>query len=115
MARRLLLVDDDDETRKLLADRLRDAGYEVDEACDGTDALVRLEAADPLPLAIITDLVMPRMSGHELIQLVKARARWEDIPIIAVSGTDRPPPGVMHLVKPVRTGVILSRLQHLAA
>jgi two-component system chemotaxis response regulator CheY len=94
----------------LLAEQLRAAGYEVDEAPDGVCALERLEAA-PLPAAIITDLAMPRMTGHELIDALHASPAWSDIPIIAVSGTERPRKGVRFLAKPLRVAALVAMLQ----
>src|SRR6185437_811639 len=63
---RILLVDDDDETRELLRDFFGDRGYAVETAGDGAKALMRLAtfAAD----IVITDLEMPGMSGLELIR-----------------------------------------------
>jgi DNA-binding response OmpR family regulator len=67
---RILLVDDDDETRELLRDFFDDRGYAVETAGDGAKALSRLAtfAAD----LVITDLEMPGMSGLELIRSVHA-------------------------------------------
>jgi DNA-binding response OmpR family regulator len=64
--RRILLVDDDDETCELLRDFFGDRGYTVETARDGARALSRLStfAAD----LVITDLEMPGMSGLELIR-----------------------------------------------
>lgn len=67
---RILLVDDDDETRELLRDFFDDRGYAVETAGDGTKALLRL-ATFPADL-VITDLEMPGMSGLELIRSVHA-------------------------------------------
>jgi DNA-binding response OmpR family regulator len=63
---RILLVDDDDETRELLRDFFDDRGYTVETARDGARALARLStfSAD----LVITDLEMPGMSGLELIR-----------------------------------------------
>ena len=63
---RILLVDDDDETRELLRDFFDERGYLVETADGGMHALSRLEtfAAD----LVITDLEMPGMSGLELIR-----------------------------------------------
>ncbi len=67
---RILLVDDDDETRELLRDFFGDRGYAVETAGDGAKALMRLAtfAAD----LVITDLEMPGMSGLELIRSLHA-------------------------------------------
>jgi two-component system, NarL family, capsular synthesis sensor histidine kinase RcsC len=67
---RILLVDDDDETRELLRDFFDGRGYLVETADGGLHALARLDtfAAD----LVITDLEMPGMSGLELIRSLHA-------------------------------------------
>jgi CheY-like chemotaxis protein len=78
----LLLVDDDPQVRDLLTMRLARAHFEVQQAEDGIDALVKLR--HKLPAVIITDLSMPGMSGIELISVV--RRRFPSIPVIALTG-----------------------------
>jgi DNA-binding response OmpR family regulator len=70
---RLLVVDDDQAIRKLLERIARRAGFEVDGAKDGVEALEMLDRAH-YDVALI-DLMMPRLSGYELVQRVGARER----------------------------------------
>jgi DNA-binding response OmpR family regulator len=70
---RLLVVDDDRAIRKLLERIARRAGFEVDGAKDGLDALEMLDRAD-YDIALI-DLMMPRLSGYELVQRIGTRER----------------------------------------
>ena len=79
---RVLLVDDEPFIRKLVSRYLVAAGYVVWVAVDGLDALGKLRAG--LPDLIISDLHMPRMSGVELLDVV--RKRFPQIPVIIVSG-----------------------------
>jgi len=78
---RILLVDDDPLVRRLVSGCLVAAGYVVRVAVDGLDALEKLRAA--LPDLIISDLNMPRMSGIELLEVV--RKRFPQIPVIVIS------------------------------
>lgn len=90
----LLIVDDDPAIRELASDLFKDAGYRVMTAADGHEALRRIGGT--LPDLVITDLHMPRMSGFEL--LIVLRERFPQIPVIAVSGEykgDALPPGVI--------------------
>ncbi|HYN47530.1 MAG TPA: response regulator transcription factor [Candidatus Nanopelagicales bacterium] len=80
---RLLLVDDDSNLLVLLAEQLRDDGYDVATARDGVEALRRLESGWP-DLAII-DMMMPRLDGLSLAREIKSRA---DLPIIVLSAID---------------------------
>lgn len=79
---RLLVVDDEPSLRDLASDILTSEGYDVLTAKDGLDALNQL--VDPLPDMIISDLTMPRMSGFELLAVV--RRRFPQVPVIATSG-----------------------------
>src|SRR5687767_5137100 len=66
----LLIVDDDAAIRKLLARIAQRQGFEVDTARDGVDALEKM-AERTYQIAIV-DLMMPRLSGYELVQKINA-------------------------------------------
>lgn len=66
---RILVVDDDESIRECLAALLSSHGYEVSTAEDGFDALLQLTATPPDVL--ISDLNMPKMSGFELLPVVR--------------------------------------------
>ena len=70
---RVLVVDDDRAIRKLLERIARRAGYEADGAKDGVEAVEMLDRAD-YDIALI-DLMMPRLSGYELVQHISTRER----------------------------------------
>ncbi len=80
---RILLVDDDPNLLVLLAEQLRDDGFEVATARDGAEALRRLELA--WPDLLIIDMMMPRLDGLSLAREIKGRA---DLPIIVLSAID---------------------------
>lgn len=64
----ILVVEDDDDVRLAVGDMLRRAGYQVREACDGLDALRQLRGMAASPHLTITDVMMPRMSGPQLVR-----------------------------------------------
>ncbi|HEX3967246.1 MAG TPA: response regulator [Edaphobacter sp.] len=68
---RVLVVDDDDLTREVLALLLQDAGYAVETADSGDAALLHLHAARHLPDVVLTDLQMPGTTGRELAQRLR--------------------------------------------
>jgi CheY-like chemotaxis protein len=80
--RRILVVDDEREVRLYFSNLLKDAGYEVLGAADGSEAVeaMRQSAAD----LILLDLVMPEQEGLETIQLL--RAEFPAAKIVAISG-----------------------------
>ncbi len=80
---RILLVDDDPNLLVLLAEQLRDDGFEVTTARDGVEARRRLETA--WPDLVLVDMMMPRMDGLTLAREIKATA---DLPIIVLSAID---------------------------
>ena len=82
-APRILIVDDDPNLLVLLADQLRNDGFEIQTARDGEEALRRLEAG--WPDLLLVDMMMARMDGLTLAREVKARA---DLPIIVLSAID---------------------------
>lgn len=82
---RILIVDDDPSIRFVLRLILEHEGYEVIEAAQGQEALDML-SADPLPNLVVTDLMMPILTGMELIQRIRAELRTATLPIVVVSG-----------------------------
>lgn len=82
----VLLVEDTVSLLDLLAGYLRDSGYTVILATNAQDALI--QALDCQPDAIVTDVVMPGMSGFELCRHLKKNPATEQVPIIICSSKD---------------------------
>jgi CheY-like chemotaxis protein len=82
---RIILVDDDDQLRTVLALVLERAGHTVTAVPDGARGLAAYRAA-PADL-VVTDLVMPEKEGIETI--VELRAEFPDVRVIAISGGGR--------------------------
>lgn len=83
----VLVVEDDDDLRGVLAECLRFEGFRVTEAVDGCDALARLRGGGVRPALIILDLVMPRMDGRQFLGVVREDAGLAAIPVVLVTGT----------------------------
>lgn len=88
--RRVLIVEDDADLRRLYAIGLNQRGYEVKLASNGAEAVERINSERPD--MIILDLVMPIMDGWELIDRIDPAkgAPNGDIPVVVVSGYTRP-------------------------
>jgi DNA-binding response OmpR family regulator len=82
MPKNLLLVDNEPRSRNIVAEFLREEGYQVDEADDGVSALQLLnkKSFDLL----ICDLLMPRISGFDVIAQMKSRSL--SMPVIPITG-----------------------------
>ncbi len=87
--RRILIVDDSITTRTLEKNILEAAGYTVQLATDGQEALGMI-AAGSAPDLIISDVAMPRLDGFGLTQKIKSEARTAGVPIILVTSLDSP-------------------------
>jgi CheY-like chemotaxis protein len=83
-SRKILLVDDEAGFADLLRDLLEMDSYEVVVAHDGQEGLDKLESFTPD--VIISDIVMPRMSGFELFKRVKASPATASIPFLFITG-----------------------------
>lgn len=83
---RILLVEDAITTRELERSILEAAGYEVDTAFDGVDALQRLEQGK-FEL-VISDIEMPRMDGFELTRRVRQDPQWASLPVVIISARE---------------------------
>ena len=80
----VLLVEDDLDGRRLYAEWLTGAGFQVQEAHNGLQALER--AFDARPDVVVTDSHIPGIDGFELTRRLKQDPRTLDIPVLAVTG-----------------------------
>ena len=80
----VLVVEDEGALRNIMARTLRECGYTVYEAAHGLQALEILERHGVSVTLIISDVVMPQISGRELAERVLER--WPDVPMLFTSG-----------------------------
>lgn len=83
MAKRILVVEDNDLNRRLFCDVLKSQGFAVEPVADGRDALER--ARQFVPNLIIMDIQLPNVSGLDLIEAAKKDATLRSIPVLAVT------------------------------
>ena len=82
-----MLVEDDKALRRYLEVTLGRAGYEVLSASDGLEAM-KTALSTPLDL-VITDAMMPNLSGHELCRFLRNSPQLSHIPIVLLSGMEK--------------------------
>ena len=109
----ILVVDDDEDIRLSLGQLLSAAGYSVETASDGQDALDRLVRGSK-PGLLLLDLRMPRKSGEDVRNALRKSVTLVDLPVIVLSAyLEAPPPGaVAWLKKPVKPSLLLSTIEH---
>ncbi len=120
-AETLLLVEDDEQVRRLAKRILEGHGFDVLEASDGREGLALLERHAPRIHALITDVVMPELSGPELAR--RATARVPGLPVLFLSGfadLEQAAGGVTveracFLAKPFEPGALVGKLREMMA
>jgi CheY-like chemotaxis protein len=80
---KILVVDDEIHIIKIIAYKMRSAGYEVVSARDGVEALEQVRAARPD--LVLLDVMMPRMDGFQTLEALKADPATRDIPVFLLT------------------------------
>ena len=104
MAYKLLIIDDNEEVLISLYNYFIAKNFDVTSASNGLDALKLIESGQEVFDLIITDLVMPTVSGVGIISIVKKKT--PDVPIIAITGWGEHPEA---LAKEARADVVLEK------
>jgi two-component system cell cycle response regulator DivK len=83
MAKRILVIEDTEDNRRILRDLLTNAGFEVIEALDGAAGVAA--AASERPDLILMDIQLPIVDGYEASRRIKSNPELRHIPIIAIT------------------------------
>ncbi len=86
--RKIVIIEDEPDTAEMYAEMMRISGYEVVKFFGGSSAVAQI--AELKPSAVVLDLMMPDISGLEVLQYMKAEPSLSDIPVIIVSGKTLP-------------------------
>ncbi len=86
--KQILIVEDKPTSRELLRTVLEQQGYEVVEAEDGEQALVRL--AEHVPDLVLMDLQMPVKNGYDVLKEIRKDSRMNGLPVVAVTANAMP-------------------------
>jgi CheY-like chemotaxis protein len=114
--KRVLVVDDNDDARIVLADTLRMEGYQVFEAAGGREALEVLQHTDPS--VVLLDLVMPGMSGEEVLATLRRSGRLEKLRVVVLTGLQRGfdvAGADLVLPKPIALHELVSHMEHICS
>jgi DNA-binding response OmpR family regulator len=115
----VLIIDDDEDTRDLVGAILEQHGLAVIKAGTGAAGLTAAEENDVA--AVVLDVVMPGLDGHEVLRQLREGALHSDIPVIMLTGLDALDSELesvlsganAYLIKPVRRDELLRRLDDL--
>jgi len=97
LSRRILVIDDEEDNRELVAHILRDGHYEVQVAADGGEALALITAARPD--LVVLDLMMPVLDGWQVLETIRQGADPPPVIVLTAAG------GYQTFVRGVRGGV----------
>lgn len=115
LKKRILVVDDNLQSRKLFKEILECAGYEVVIVQEGDDALEYLSSDQDFDL-IITDMLMPFMTGIELAEKLKSYRETKNIPILGTSAHLKEKHDIMvddFISKPIDNNLLLEKVKKL--
>lgn len=119
---RALVVEDNEHVLYMLDFILRRAGYEVIAVDNGRDAQATIENVPPVDI-IVLDLMLPYVSGYQLITNIRDDPEWQHVPIIVVSGKVMEDDIVKaldlgandYVTKPFRPEELLARMRRIVA
>lgn len=116
----VLVVEDNEHSARMLEFILKRSGYQVQVLLDGREALDLVTSSEPVD-AVVLDLMLPYVSGEELISAIRDSDTWRYVPIVVVSGRVLEQDIVRafelgvddYLTKPFRPAELLVRLKRL--
>ena len=116
---RILIVEDDPDSRESFCGVLEDAGHECISVKSGKEALLHLRS-HPLPDAILLDMLMPEMDGWQFRKAQLADPHLANIPVVVITAADQARNSAMQfgaaqfLTKPVHPDALVGAFRQLA-
>jgi DNA-binding response OmpR family regulator len=115
---KVLIVDDESFILNLLKSGLTDNGFQVITADNGFDAILAVEEQNPD--VVITDIMMPRLTGLEFLKALKNNPATADVPVFLISAMDQADivqqgldlGAVDYITKPFKINEIIGKLRH---
>jgi len=82
---KILIIEDDIFINRIYKRVFGLTGFEIELAQNGEEGLAKMESMNPLPALIILDIMVPKISGFEVLKRLKGDARWQNIPVIVMT------------------------------
>lgn len=119
---RVLVVEDNEHVLYMLEFMLQRAGYDVIAVSNGRDAQAAIQNVEPVDV-VLMDLMLPYVSGYQLIDEIRGDASWQYVPIVVLSGKVLEEDIVQaldagandYVTKPFRPEELLARLRRIVA
>ena len=116
--RKILIVDDEEFILNLLRNGLTENGFDVITAPDGFEGILSVE--DHKPDMVISDIMMPRLSGLDFLKALKNNKETRNLPVILISARDEVEivqkglsmGAVDYITKPFKINEIVGKLRH---
>ena len=86
MKKKILIVDDENIILEPISEKFRDEGFEVETACDGEEGLKK--ALEFLPEVILLDVMMPKMTGLEMLEKLREDEKGKDMKVIVLTNAN---------------------------
>ncbi|WP_338766488.1 response regulator transcription factor [Massilia sp. METH4] len=115
----ILIIEDNDLISQLLQFMLERQGYRTRLAVDGLAARQAIEELTERPRLVLLDVMLPYIDGFEVVGLIRARAGWEDVPVVMLTAKNTEPDIVRaldagandYIVKPFQPNELLARVR----
>lgn len=118
MPSKILIVDDEVHLARILQFTLEHAGFDVQTAFDGREALEKVK--QERPDLVILDLMLPIIDGYKVCNILKSDEGFKTIPIIILSARDlsrenleEPIKADLYMEKPFNTGILIEKISEL--
>ncbi|OGF62276.1 hypothetical protein A2926_04270 [Candidatus Giovannonibacteria bacterium RIFCSPLOWO2_01_FULL_44_40] len=85
MSAKIFLVEDDPLMIRMYEKAFKLSGYEIEMAFDGEEAIAKLKTMDPRPTLVLLDIMMPKLSGFEVLKHIKQDPKLKAIPVVALT------------------------------
>lgn len=116
---RVLIIDDQTAIVQLLEEFLSNEGYDVEAITDSVEALRRLQRS-PVPDLLVLDLMMPQVTGWEVLEALRSDPATAEVPVIVLTAaprqglvefTQRSPDRCILLAKPIGLDELLTKIE----
>ena len=114
----VLVIEDDQQLAAMLRLLLERRGYGVRVCQDGGEAALLIDTIEIVPALILLDVMLPHVSGFELVHVIRARPDWEAVPIVMLTAKSTESDIVRaldkgatdYIIKPFQPNELMARL-----